>query len=371
MSIAFHNKYRPRHLDQIIGHEKAVARMKGMIASKNFPSAMLIMGPTSSGKTTLARCFAADVNEVKTIDSSPDYLEINAAESRGIDDIRQLLDISKLNPQRGIRRFLIIDEAHQLTGAAAQAVLKPLENAPKKTIFILCSMEPEKFASGTGRAIANRCTQFILEQHNKENIVRQLKRITKHEELKYVTEELLGKIADNAAGEMRTACNLLEALTQYVASLDEIPNKISDKDLSEVLATTETKDDEVAIRIMLGVYSKKFSYVQKSLLDATDSFGLINKMIWLNSFMLNNYVLKGERHPKVWWTKHNGDLLKRTKALIEKQPELNDKQLATYAATQSTLVRLRQQASSFLVPEQNLIGAHLYELIKELKRDIS
>lgn len=366
MSIAFYNKHRPKSLDQIIGHEKAVARMHGIIASKKIPNAILIIGPTSVGKTTLARCFASDLNSVDgDIERHPDYLEINAGATGKIENIRELLEVSKLNPQKGIRRVIVVDEAQNLTGASEQAVLKPLEESPKKTVFILCSMEPEKLK----KAMINRCTQFVLQQPSKDKIVKLLKRVSKREELSYVTEEFLEKIADNSSGEMRTACNLLESVTQYVASLEKTPKKLSDEDLNEILATTETKDDVIAIQVMLAVYARKFSYAQKCLLDATDSFGLINKMIWLNSFMLSNYVLKGEKHPKVWWTKHNADLLRRTKELLSNQPDLEKKQLNTYAATQAALVKLRQEASSFLVPEQNLIGAHLYQLINQLKAE--
>jgi DNA polymerase III subunit gamma/tau len=365
MSQPFHLKYRPRKLDQVIGHEKIVDRLKGIISSKKYPNAILFTGPTSAGKTTLARCFAAEVNETDNIDNHPDYLELNAGASGKIDDIRGVIDVAKLMPQRGKRRFLTIDEAHNLTGAAAQALLKPLENPPERTIFILCSMEPEKFSTGTGRAIANRCSQFVLQPHSKENIVRHLKRIVKKEEMSYADEKVLAKISDNSNGEMRTAASLLEALQQYAAS--EGSKKITDEDIDSVISSTSTKDDEIAIRILLGVYAKKFSVVQRSLLDAQDSFGIINKMIWLNSFMLNNYVLRGEKHPKVWWNKHNQVLNEQTKKLVEKQILDPKKELHTYALTQMYLVRLRQQASSFLVPEQNLVGSLLYECINGLR----
>jgi DNA polymerase III gamma/tau subunit len=273
---------------------------------------MLFIGPTSAGKTTLARCFAAEVNETDNIDSHPDYMELNAGASGKIDDIRGLIDVSRLMPQRGKRRFIVIDEAQQLTGAAAQAILKPLEQPPEKTIFILCSMEPEKFSTGAGRAIANRCAQFILEPHSKENIIRHLSRIAKAEDMGYAGEKILTKIADNSNGEMRTAASLMESLQQYAASSEN--GKVSPDELDEVIATTSTKDDECACRIMLGIYAGRFSIVQRALLDAQDSFGLINKLIWLNSFMLNVHILGDEKHSKVWWNKNNIEEQSKKKA---------------------------------------------------------
>ncbi len=364
MSKPFHLKYRPKKLDQIVGHEKVVSRLKGIISSGKFPNALLFIGPSSAGKTTLARCFAAEVNETDKIDAHPDYLEINAGADGGIDEVRSMIGVAKLMPQRGKRRFICVDEAQRLTGAAAQAILKPLEQPPERTTFILCSMEPEKFSSGAGRAIANRCAQFVLEPHPKENIIRFLTRIAKKEEMGYVNEKVLNKIAENSNGEMRTAASLLESLQQYAAAEG---GKVDTDSLDEVIATTSTKDDEVAIRILIGVYALKFGVVQKAILDAQDSFGIINKLIWLNSFMLNNYILKGEKHPKVWWSKHNGDLKKKFDELAEKKVIIDENQLHMFATTQTYLVKLKQQSASFLVPEQNLIGGVLYECIDALK----
>lgn len=353
----FHEKHRPRTLDKIIGHEKIVSRLKGIIKKEAFPSAMLFSGPTSAGKTTLAQCFAAEVNGKS--EGHSDYLELNAGAAGKIEQMRDLLEVAVLQPQRGKRRFIVIEEAQQLTGAAEQAILRPLEKAPKKTTFILCSMEPEKLH----RALQNRCTQFVLVSHPKENIVRFLKRIAKKEGMDYVNDKMLDKIANNSNGEMRTAANILEALYQAA----DTDTKITLDDVEEVINSTTSQDDKIAVRIMAGVYAKKFSVVQRSILDASEGFALINKLLWLNGFMLNNHVLKGEKHSKVWWSKNNQALLDYVNDLV-KQKVLEEKELLhTFALSQTYLVRLRQQASSFLVPEINLIGGVLYDLIRELK----
>ena len=87
-TTALHTKYRPTTLSKLIGHEEAVTRMKGIIATGNVPSAILITGPSGVGKTTLARAFAADLNGGAESLSSNDYIEVNVADNRSIDDIR-------------------------------------------------------------------------------------------------------------------------------------------------------------------------------------------------------------------------------------------------------------------------------------------
>lgn len=366
--LPFHLKYRPKTLERVIGHEKVVARLRGMLNSKKIPNALLFLGPSSAGKTTLARCFAAELNSIEgSVEGHPDYMEINAAESRGIDDVRQLLEVARLMPTRGSHRVITIDEAQQLTGAALQAFLKPLEQPSKHTVYVLCSMDPDKFSSGPGRALANRCQPFVLESHTQSNIVRHLTRIAKAEKMTYVTPEILADIAQNSSGEMRTAASLLEATYQYVASLERPPKTLKVDDLDAVFKTASSSDDEVAIRILVGVYARKFSYTQRAILDITDGFGIVKKLLWMNAFMLNTHILKGERHSKVWSNRVNQELASRTKSMFDKDEAGASKRMDIFAATQVALVDIQQQASSFLVPEQNLIGARLYHLVQQLK----
>src|SRR3981189_753835 len=92
---SFHVRYRPPTLEKIIGHETAVTRLRGMLERP--PAAILITGPTAAGKTTLARAFAAEINGRPT-SQQQDYKEINAASTRGIDDMRELEKLSKFRP---------------------------------------------------------------------------------------------------------------------------------------------------------------------------------------------------------------------------------------------------------------------------------
>src|SRR6185437_2088642 len=160
---ALHLKYRPRALERVLGHSNVVTRLQGMMKSKKLPSAMAFFGPPSAGKTTLGRCVATAINGAL----NSDYREVNAADERGIDDVRELIKTSKFKPQ-STKRIILIDEAHQLVSnnAAAQTLLKALEEPATDTTWIICSMEPSKFSSTVGKAILSRCTQFVLEQHS-------------------------------------------------------------------------------------------------------------------------------------------------------------------------------------------------------------
>ena len=116
----FHQKYRPAKLDKCLGHEAVVTRLKGIVKSNKIPSAIMFSGPSSAGKTTLARALAADINELETIDGSRDYMEQNCTAEGSIDEIRSMLKTSHFRPS-GKRRVIVLDEAQGLLRLPASA----------------------------------------------------------------------------------------------------------------------------------------------------------------------------------------------------------------------------------------------------------
>ena len=120
--MALHTKYRPTTLSKLIGHEEAVTRMQGIINSGKVPSAILITGPTSVGKTTLARAFASDLSGLgEKFLSTADYKEVNFSDTRGIDDIRALINLTQYMPQFSKYRVIVGDEAQGLLSTPASA----------------------------------------------------------------------------------------------------------------------------------------------------------------------------------------------------------------------------------------------------------
>lgn len=358
---AFHTKYRPGTLEKIIGHTQAVTRLQGIIKTGKIPSALLITGPSSAGKTTLARAFAAAING-KPVSAQQDFKELNAADQRGIDDVRELIKISKFKPVNN-KRVFVIDEAQQLVSnkAAIQAFLKPLEEPSPGTIWILCSMDPSKFMTGDGKAVSNRCVQIALEPHSDSDLMKQAVRIAKGEAMTYVMDaekKLLSRVVENCNGEMRTLANLMQSLQQYYDGLEEQPKKLSLKDVSTALSSTESADEDLAVKVMLGLYAGKYTLVQRSLLDVQDGFMFIKKLMYLSEFMLNDAVLNGERHRKVWYSSANRKLKDGAQKLTLT--------LGMHAAINAKLVRVAAQAASFQVSPEQLLSSELFYLIKEL-----
>ncbi len=356
---AFHTLYRPTNLGKIIGHETAVTRLQGMIAKGKIPNALMFLGPSSAGKTTLARAVAADINGLKTIQGSRDYIEHNAAEARTIDDLREILKNARFRAQAK-KRIICIDEVQGLlsNNVAAQAILKPLEEPPPDTLFILCSMDPAKFTTGVGKAIANRCSQFVLEPHSATDLLKQAKRIAKAEDMKYVQDDedkLLKQVVKNCS-EMRTLANLMEGMQQYYEGMKDKPKRLGKDDIAMVLKSTESADDQLAVKVMLAIYQLKFKEVQRALLDVQDGFMFINKLLYANTYLLNTAVLDGARHRKVWGSKAGNDLMKLAKGVT----------LGTLAACQATLVETKAQAQSFAVSPEELLTSRLYRLVREL-----
>lgn len=358
MDNTFHTKYRPANLSQLIGHEAQVTRLKGMVKTGQVPGALLFTGPSSVGKTTLARALAAEING----DITADYRELNAADSRTIDDMRELIKLSKFKPS-GKKRIFVIDEAQQLlsNAAAAQAILKPIEDAGKTdTVWVLCSMDPSKFGSGTGKAIANRCTQFVLEPHSNADLLKQGMRIIKGESMSYLDKELLKTVVRAANSEMRTLANLIQGIRDYYEGLEKKPKQLTEAALHQVLRSTESNDDRLAIEVIVSVFKGEYAKVHKACLYIADDFMFVSKLLYGFKFLLDIAVLNGERHPKVWWSPHNRELANATKDLKLKIGHLG--------AAMEAAVGLKAQATAGGVSPE-AISATLYRLIVSLHKD--
>lgn len=359
---ALHTKYRPTSLDTLLGHEEAVTRMKGMISSGKIPSAILITGPTSVGKTTLARAFVNDLNGGKNFLNSPDYKEVNVADQRTIDDMRELVRLSKLRPMVGKKKVFVLDEAQSIcsNAAASACLLKPLEESPKDTLWILCSMDPAKFSTGNGRAIKNRCVQFVLEPHTNRDLLKQAIRIVKGEKMNYmITDDksLLKAVVKSANFEMRTLAQILEACQQYYDGLKEKPETLSVENIASVLNTIESSDDRQAYEYVVGLYTLQYSQAVRAVLKCNDSMALLNKILYMSNYLLNSAVLKGERNSKVW-----GTPLYR-----EAQKAIGVVTLGELADVNAQLVSLKSEVMKFATSTDMLLSSYAYTIIKRLQ----
>lgn len=352
-----HRKYRPQVLDEIIGHEAAVTRLKGMIASGKVPSAIAFFGSSGCGKTTLARAFAAAINGVDKASELLDYTEYNATANKTMEDVKGWVQASRFKPRKKVR-VICIDEAQGLISnpQAAAAFLKPLEEPPANTVWIICSMEPSKFTSTeTGRAILKRCNQFVLEEHTPKDLFKQAKRIAKGESMKYVMSEeneVLKEVA-KACTDMRSLANLMESLQQYYEGLEDKPKRLKTTDVTSILKSTESADDELAYNVMVAVLGKQYKDVVRNLLDVKDDYGFVTKLHWLSKALLGNAV--GAR--KGWVPPAAQALIKETNGKVS---------LGTIAALNATIIEVKQTAASFQMPATELLTARFYRLIKEM-----
>lgn len=192
MTHELYRKHRPKDFDGIIGQPEAVKVLSRFVKDGKVPHAVLFSGPSGTGKTTLAR-----ILRKKLGCSSHDYAEVNAADSRGIDSVRDIQNRMVLAPINGKCRVWCIDEAHRLTGDAQSALLKTLEDTPNHVWFILCTTDPHKLLP----TIKTRCTEIKLKQMSFREVHILLCNVLASEgiEIGDAEREKIAEIADGSA----------------------------------------------------------------------------------------------------------------------------------------------------------------------------
>jgi len=198
-------RYRPQTLDEIVGNEETVEILKSYFTGKvDVPRSILFHGPTGCGKTTLARIVARELG-VK----GEDIKEIDSADFRGIDTIREIRRQSQYKPLESPCRVWILDEVHRLTNDAQSALLKELEDTPKHVYYILCTTDPQKLLP----TIRGRCAEFQVRTLNEIEMKKLLRRVVKAEGER-LRKEVYEQIAQDSIGHPR---NALQILAQVLA----------------------------------------------------------------------------------------------------------------------------------------------------------
>ncbi len=219
----YYRKWRPGSFAELVGQEHVATTLRQSVKQDRISHSYLFCGPRGSGKTTTARIIAKAANCLDLQDGDPcnqcaicqavndgrfmDIIELDAASNRGIDEIRDIRDKVNFSPAQGSRKVYIIDEAHMLTDAAANAFLKTLEEPPGHVIFILCTTEAHKIIP----TIVSRCQRFDFRRIPSELIYGRLKDMVDSEGAA-VEDDALRLVARSAAGSLRDAQNLLEQL---------------------------------------------------------------------------------------------------------------------------------------------------------------
>ena len=226
-------KYRPKNFDSLVGQDHVVRALTHALENKRLHHAYLFTGTRGVGKTTLSRILAKSLNcqgadgqgditahpcglcdACTSIDAGRfvDYIEMDAASNRGVDEMAQLLEQAIYAPSNARFKVYMIDEVHMLTSHAFNAMLKTLEEPPEHVKFILATTDPQKIPV----TVLSRCLQFNLKQMPPGHIVSHLENILAEEKITFDTPALR-LLAQGAQGSMRDALSLTDQAIAYSA----------------------------------------------------------------------------------------------------------------------------------------------------------
>ena len=220
---ALYRKYRPQDFDEVVGQEAVVRTLRNAIESEKVRQAYLFAGPRGTGKTSLARILAKALNCARGPTAKPDgtchacaaiangtsldVVEMDAASQRGIDDVREIRERVVLQPVEGRYKVYILDEAHQLTDAAWNALLKIVEEPPPHLVFVFCTTSLDKVLP----TVRSRCQTFLFARPRLPELVTLLRRVAEGEGFD-VSDAALALIARAAKGSFRDAVSTLDQL---------------------------------------------------------------------------------------------------------------------------------------------------------------
>ena len=331
-NLVLYRKYRPQNFFEVIGQEHVVQTLTNAIKSDILSHAYLFAGPRGSGKTTLARLLAKALNcqnrkkdqfepcnkcdsclEINK-NNSIDLIEIDAASHRGIDEMRELREGVKFAPSKSKYKVFIIDESHQLTKEASNALLKTLEEPPHHALFILATTEIHKMIP----TIISRCQRFDFKKLTVQEIIKRLDFIAKKEKVK-IDQKALELIAFNAEGSFRDAESIFGQILNFQDSTKEITvQEIKDllglveiNLISEFIDLLIKKDSAQAFKFINNIMEKGIDLQEfvKALINYSRQT-LILKIIGLNE---SQSIITG-------LTKENFEkMVKQTESFQEKQ----------------------------------------------------
>jgi DNA polymerase-3 subunit gamma/tau len=243
MSQALYRKYRSKTLHEVVGQSHVTDILAEAIKQGRISHAYLLTGPRGVGKTSIARILAHEINKLPYDDDTTnlDIIEIDAASNNGVDDVRDLREKARIAPVAASKKIYIIDEAHMLSKAAFNALLKTLEEPPEHVVFILATTDVDKLPA----TIISRTQRFSFRSIGVPDAIKHLRFIADAENI-VIEDDALQLIAERGDGSFRDSISLLDQLSSVAdnkkgittdlieASIGLAPKKIIDSLLGAV-----------------------------------------------------------------------------------------------------------------------------------------
>ena len=319
-----YRKYRPQDFDSVVGQEYTTKLLKNVIKDNKISHAYIFTGPRGTGKTSSAKIFARAINCLDPVDGNPcnkcdlctsfnenpDIIEIDAASNNGVDDIRELIDNSRLAPSISKYKVYIIDEFHMLSTSAFNALLLTLEEPPSNVVFILATTDIQSVPI----TVLSRCQRFDFKPITVENIVNRLSYVCKEENIK-ISDEALNEIALMSNGGLRDALSILDQISSKDGKIElddiisnfgsvsskkiyELIENISNQDINSLITNIRKfksdgvdyrilankfiqylKNELISVKLLTSKYDLNFNDMYNLIMDLSNSLGLMKNSI--------------------------------------------------------------------------------------------